>query len=298
MKELLDFKDVLILPQKSTVRSRAYVDLSVDYPDLYFYVPIMLSNMASTGTIAAAKVAQELGIFTILKRDIYEYDAEKAGLTNYATSIGIGDKYKVSHGVDSSPRFGGIYVNLDTANGYSEAVTDAVKRIKDSTPEIILIAGNVVTPEGVYDLAQAGADIVRVGIGNGQSCATREKTGIGYPQVSALQECAGVGVPIISDGGHATPGDAAKAFAAGASFVCVGTPFAAHYENWTESPHSPFQAYVTGNSDTENKEHYFDPRGPLRATLEDWLQGLRSACSYVGAHNLKEFYDKATLVRV
>jgi GMP reductase len=103
-------------------------------------------------------------------------------------------------------------------------------------PEAILVAGNVVTPEGMYELVHNGSvDVVKVGIGSGAACTTRLKTGVGYPQFSAVSECAeaaaSYGVHIISDGGAVYPGDLAKAFGANASFVMLGSMLAGHHES-------------------------------------------------------------------
>lgn len=128
-------------------------------------------------------------------------------------------------------------ITIDIANGYLDRLTTVSAELRQKMPEAIIVAGNVVTPEGMYELVHNGlVDVVKVGIGSGAACTTRLKTGVGYPQFSAISECAEAaatyGVHIISDGGAVYPGDLAKAFGANASFVMLGSMLAGH----TESP--------------------------------------------------------------
>jgi GMP reductase len=130
------------------------------------------------------------------------------------------------------------YVCIDVANGYSSRFRDTVAEFRKLYPNIVIIAGNVVTGEMTEELILAGADIVKVGIGPGSVCTTRIQTGVGYPQLSAVIECAdaahGLGGHIIADGGCTCPGDVAKAFAGGADFVMLGGMLAGHNEGGGE----------------------------------------------------------------
>ena len=123
---------------------------------------------------------------------------------------------------------------MDIANGYSDHFAQHVRKVREAYPNIVIIAGNVVTGEMTEELILAGADIIKVGIGPGSVCTTRIQTGVGYPQLSAVMECAdaahGLGGHIIADGGCTCPGDVAKAFAAGADFVMLGGMLAGHDE--------------------------------------------------------------------
>ena len=127
---------------------------------------------------------------------------------------------------------------MDIANGYSNHFAEHVKKVRNAFPNIVIIAGNVVTGEMTEELILAGADIVKVGIGPGSVCTTRIQTGVGYPQLSAVIECAdaahGLGGHIIADGGCTCPGDVAKAFAGGADFVMLGGMLAGHDEGGGE----------------------------------------------------------------
>ena len=126
------------------------------------------------------------------------------------------------------------YVCIDVANGYSQRFIEYVKEFRNLYPDIVIIAGNVVTADQTQELILNGADIVKVGIGPGSVCTTRIQTGVGYPQLSAVIECAdaahGLGGHIIADGGCTCPGDVAKAFAGGADFVMLGGMLAGHDE--------------------------------------------------------------------
>jgi GMP reductase len=182
------------------------------------------------------------------------------------------------------------------------------------------MAGNVVTGEMVEELILSGADIVKIGIGPGSVCTTREKTGVGYPQLSAIIECAdaahGLGGQVCADGGCTTPGDVAKAFAAGADFVMLGGMFAGHDEcsgEMVKIDGKQFKRFY-GMSSTEAMEKHHGTvadyrasegrsvnvpyRGPVKNTVLDILGGLRSTCTYVGAHRLKELSKRTTFIRV
>ena len=264
----LDYKDVLIRPKRSTLGSRKEVDLERGFtfrnykpyvatdvlPDGYPVVqkqerhyrgtPIMASNMDGVGTFEMADVLATGGIFTCLVKtysvnelvgyfDQDDRSHDPARTEYVAMSIGITDadhaKFRDVYEQTGSRL---KYVCIDVANGYSERFAQFVKEFRNQYPNIVIIAGNVVTGEMTEELILAGADIVKVGIGPGSVCTTRIQTGVGYPQLSAVIECAdaahGLGGHIIADGGCTCPGDVAKAFAAGADFVMLGGMLAGH----------------------------------------------------------------------
>jgi GMP reductase len=232
------------------------------------------------------------------------------------------------------------YLCIDVANGYSEAFVSHVRNIRKIYPHIVIIAGNVVTREMTEELILSGADIVKVGIGPGSVCTTRIQTGVGYPQLSAVIECAdaahGLGGHIIADGGCTTPGDVAKAFAAGADFVMLGGMLAGHDEGGGDII---TKTYLTNEIDTEgfygdvgsqikvdkqfvqfygmssksaNEKHFgglkdyrssegrtvlVPYRGPVDSTVQEILGGVRSTCTYVGANIIKQLPKCATFIR-
>ena len=247
----LDYNDVLIRPKRSTLNSRSQVRLERKFSFRnsktdYEGVPIMAANMDGVGTFEMADKLAEGNIFTCL---VKTYTAEQ--LTEYfnsnipertnnvAMSIGTSDADFLKL-VDVHARVTNQlkYVCMDIANGYSDHFAARVRKVRDQFPDLVIIAGNVVTREMTEELILAGADIVKVGIGPGSVCTTRIQTGVGYPQLSAVIECAdaahGLGGHIIADGGCTCPGDIAKAFAAGADFVMLGGMLAGHDEGGGE----------------------------------------------------------------
>merc|ERR1711990_1221858 len=195
-----------------------------------------------------------------------------------------------------------------------------VRKVRAEFPNHTILAGNVVTGEMVEELILSGADIIKVGIGPGSVCTTRKKTGVGYPQLSAVLECAdaahGLGGRIISDGGCTCPGDVAKAFGAGADFVMLGGMLAGHDEcsgEVVEENGKYFKVFYGMSSDTamqkyaggvaeyrssEGKTVRVPYRGPIDETIRDILGGLRSACTYVGASELREISKRTSFIRV
>jgi GMP reductase len=256
----LDYKDVLIRPKRSTLKSRSEVSLGrrtkfrnyePPFPhniEDYHYdgIPIMAANMDGVGTFEIADKLAEGGIFTCLVKtysveELVEYfNSDIPERTNnVAMSIGTSDDdFHKLVDVQAEVCDQLKYVCMDIANGYSEHFADAVRRVRKQFPDLVIIAGNVVTREMTEELILAGADIIKVGIGPGSVCTTRIQTGVGYPQLSAVIECAdaahGLGGHIIADGGCTCPGDVAKAFAAGADFVMLGGMLAGHDEGGGE----------------------------------------------------------------
>ena len=253
----LDYSDVLLRPKRSTLGSRKQVrvhrrfqfrnykphDMTMEQirdEKHYEGIPIMASNMDGVGTFEMADKLAEGKIMTCLVKtysvkDLINYfDTDMIERTEYvAMSIGITDS--------DANKFRGVYeqvgmklryVCIDVANGYSERFATFVREFRQQYPNVVIIAGNVVTGEMTEVLILAGADIVKVGIGPGSVCTTRIQTGVGYPQLSAVMECAdaahGLGGHIIADGGCTCPGDVAKAFAGGADYVMLGGMLAGH----------------------------------------------------------------------
>jgi GMP reductase len=241
----LDFDDVLIRPKRSILKSRSDVDLTRHFgfahsPRKLSCVPIMVANMDTVGTINMAKSLTEDKAITCLHK---HYDADtiinlytltpQTDLIWYSTGTSSKDIRKLESIFDTIKASGGEIPNvcLDVANGYTEQFVKTASHIRKLFPEIIIMAGNVVTPEMVEELIIHGkVDIVKIGIGSGSVCTTRLKTGVGYPQLSAVMECTdaahGLGGHICSDGGCKVVGDVCKAFGANADFVMLGSMFA------------------------------------------------------------------------
>ncbi len=329
----LDFKDVLFRPKRSTLDSRAGVDLVREYQFCHVdrrsaMVPIIAANMDTVGTFEmAAALARHEVMCAIHKH--YGVDAlakhfaadnhDRNRLSFY--SMGILDRDLEKFDAVNARTGAAIrWVCIDVANGYTESFFDFVSRFRDNHPDIVMMAGNVVTADMTEALILAGVDIVKVGIGPGSVCTTRRMTGVGYPQLSAIIECAdaahGLSGQICGDGGCAVPGDVAKAFGGGADFVMLGGMLAAHDEAGGEqvdvdgksfrrfygmSSEEAMNRYAGGVADyraAEGKSVLLPARGPVDHTVREILGGLRSTCTYVGARKLKDLSKCTTFVRV
>ena len=361
----LDYKDVLIRPKRSTLGSRKEVDLERGFtfrnyrpyvatdvlPDGYPVVqeqyrhyrgtPIMAANMDGVGTFEMADELASQKIMTCLVKTysvehlVAFFGTDSVERREYvAMSIGITDKDadKFAQVYKQSSK-GLKYVCIDVANGYSERFSNFVRLFRKEYPNVVIIAGNVVTGEMTEELILNGADIVKVGIGPGSVCTTRIQTGVGYPQLSAVIECAdaahGLGGHIIADGGCSTPGDVAKAFAGGADFVMLGGKLAGHDEGGGEVitkkyetneknglervyEEKHFVQFYGMSSDAANTKHFgglkdyrssegrevlVPYRGAVANTIQNILGGIRSTCTYAGASRLKHLMRCATFIR-
>jgi GMP reductase len=328
----LGFKDVMIRPKRSTLKSRSEVNLEREFKFLHSAttwtgIPIMAANMDTVGTFDMAKALSEKKLFTTIHKhysianwSLFLNNLANNVASNIAVSTGISenDSERLNHIFTLNPNL--KFICIDVANGYSEHFADFVKQTRSKFPDKVIIAGNVVTGEMVEELLLSGADIVKVGIGPGSVCTTRVKTGVGYPQLSAIIECAdaahGLGGQIISDGGCSTPGDIAKAFGAGADFVMLGGMLAGHDESggdMIEKNGMPYRRFYGMSSATAMEKHVggvadyrasegktveVPYRGQVENTIQDILGGLRSTCTYVGASRLKELTKRTTFIRV
>jgi GMP reductase len=207
------------------------------------------------------------------------------------------------------------YICIDVANGYQEAFSSFVAKVRKEYPDKVIIAGNVITPEMTEQLIIRGADIVKCGIGPGSVCTTRTMTGVGYPQISGIMECSdaahGLKGTVVADGGCRTPGDVSKAYAAGADFVMLGGMLAGHQECELPLTNGSYEFYgMSSDRAMENhkvdKKHYrgsegkvvyLPDRGPVEHTIEEILGGVRSTCTYIGADKLKYLPKCATFIQ-
>jgi GMP reductase len=327
----LDFRDVLIRPKRSTLTSRSEVDIRREFAfrhaaQKYHGIPIVAANMDATGTFEMARALDLFGLSTALHKHyaVDDYVAffralERPSAAFYSMGITKADEQKFA-AVMGAAGEQLRYVCIDVANGYHENFATFVTRIRTAWPQLVIMAGNVVTGEMTEELILSGADIVKVGIGPGSVCTTRRMTGVGYPQLSAVIECAdaahGLSGLICADGGCTTPGDVAKAFGGGADFVMLGGMFAGHAESGGDlverdggqfkrfygmSSRAAMEKYAGGVAEyraAEGKEVLVPYRGDVAVTAQDILGGVRSACTYVGARRLKELSKRTTFVRV
>jgi len=317
----LDFSDVLISPKRSQLTSRKDADLTRQFTFKHSThewsgVPIIASNMDHTGTVAMAHVLMEYPMLTALCK--FVESTEWGWNKNIIRTIGL------DQNLDDLPYDDSIWICLDVANGYTERFNDyvALMREHEATKDKIIIAGNVCTPEATEQIILAGADIVKIGIGPGSVCTTRKMTGVGYPQLSATIECSdaahGIGGHIITDGGCTVVGDIAKSFGAGADFVMLGGMLAGHWEcAWDDEEENPevtgtmtfygmsseeaqikYYGEKKSHRASEGKKVQVPYKGSVKNTVEEILGGLRSACTYAGAKNLKSLSKCTTFVKV
>jgi GMP reductase len=334
----LDYGDVMMLPQCNSEgpNSRGEVILRNQEGIL----PIIAANMDGVGTFEMAIELAKLGMLTAVHKHytleqlldffslpmmnshaIYSMGANDA---DYAKFLKFITAYE-----GNLPMF-----CVDVANGYTKQAADFISEVKKHG--VWVMAGNVVTEDGVFHLANAGADIVKVGIGPGSVCTTRKLTGVGYPQFSAVLECVsaaklfghygtrnpkGLRSPkIVADGGCTTPGDVAKAFAAGADYVMLGGMLAGHDEGGGEVAGTSMKlggpeyrkfygmaskiaqekhnGGVAEYRASEGKEVLVPYRGPVRNTIYEILGGLRSSCAYQGVSKLTDLAIEPKFIRV
>ena len=321
----LDFSDVLLLPKRSPYSSRSEVSLERTLKFKYSTyewtgIPIMVSNMDTTGTIEMAMELQKHKVITCLHKYYTWRDIPQDLDKNYyavTSGIKIADIKNLDEIMDHvDPKI----ICLDVANGYMSLFIDVCRQVREKYPDKIIIAGNICTSEGVLDLAMNGkVDIIKVGIGNGSCCTTRKQTGIGMPQLSAVIECSdtahGIDVHIVSDGGIQVNGDFSKAYAAGADFVMSGSMFAAHKESAGElieendkqykifygmsstTAMNKYSGGVAKYRSSEGKTVKIEYRGPIENTILEILGGIRSCMTYLGSKKIKDIPKCATFIK-
>ena len=331
MKLGLDFCDVLMIPCKSDVDSRANVMLERTFTfrngNTWTTLPIVAANMDTVGTFSMARAFQSTNASVALHKHypIEEYVKNIPTTPNnvfYTTGIQDEDRETTTRILESEElkEIGFNKLMIDTPNGYISKMIKTVEYYRKTYPNMIICAGNVASPEGVKMLADAGADIVKIGIGSGKLCNTRLKAGVGYPQFSLIQECVENNtsdVYLMSDGGINNPGDAAKAFGAGADFVMIGTMFAGHAESETETYMSDnhreytviygmssstamdkYHGGVASHRTCEGRTMSVKFKGDVVDCLKDLCGGLRSAGTYLGASRIQDFSLTSSFIQV
>lgn len=306
-------KDLMVIPD--TVDARAAFDLL--HEKNRKLAPVVDKNGKLVGILTRTSA---------LRSTLYQPALDGSGKLRIAAAVGVnGDVKAKAEGLIAA---GVDLLVIDTAHGHQEKMVEVLKLIRGINPKVPLVAGNVVTAEGVRDLVAAGADIIKVGVGPGAMCTTRMQTGVGRPQFSAVMECAKeakkLGKHIWADGGVRHPRDVALALAAGASSVMIGSWFAGTYESpsdlrvdaqgrlYKESFGMASARAVAARTSSEDafdrarkalfeegissSRMYLDPQRPgVEDLIDDIISGLRSSCTYAGARNLDEFSEKAVI---
>lgn len=321
----LSYDDVLAVPQRSPVDSRDDVDLSTELADgLELSLPIATAAMDTVTEAEMARAVAEAGGLGVVHRflPIDEQaqmvgDVAAEGLP-ISGAIGIAESYLDRAGslVDA----GASALVLDVAHGHMDRAIEVTTELTGTFPDTPICAGNVATEAGVADLADAGADCVKIGVGPGSHCTTREVTGFGVPQFTAVERCSSAarkhGVTTIADGGIRGSGDAVKALLAGADAVMMGGFFAGCAESPGEIIETDGQRYkrsrgmatAAAAEDREDKagdveaeegvEAVTEYTGPVGPRLAEFAAGLRSGLSYAGAHDLETARENAEFMEV
>lgn len=307
----LTFDDVLIRPQYSELDSRLSADVYTTprCPTFGRISPIIVANMASTATEKMIMAMDEPLVMVPSHRfqDI-KTQASQVGLVMHApsaASVGLGDRLRW---LELFNNFGVDVLFLELAHADTKAAVAEIREIRsharNNKMALTLVVGNVATADACRRLFDAGADIVKVGIGNGAVCTTRLVTGCGVPQLSAILECAPCG-PIIADGGIRTSGDCVKALAAGAKFVMVGSLFAGTDEaggNIGGGSYFGMASEMAGKVREgvipEGISTHVPYRGSARKIVEDLMAGIRQGMAMVGAKTLEELRQRAVFQRV
>ena len=304
--EIFDYDNILLLPRKCRVQSRAECDPSVVFGGRRFVLPVVPANMK---TVLDERIAESLAAtdhFYVMHR--FDLDgvafARRMRERNLYVSISSGVKPADVEMVDrlAAEGLGADYITIDIAHGHSDSVRKMIEHIKIQLPRAFVIAGNVATPEAVIDLENWGADATKVGVGPGKVCITKLKTGFGTGgwQLSALKWCARVATkPIVADGGIRHHGDIAKSVRFGAAMVMVGSLFAGHEESpglTVEVDGKLYKEYYGSASDFNKGEYkhvegkrILEPiKGQLVDTLREMREDLQSSISYAGGTQLTD----------
>lgn len=331
-KKTLTYDDVLLLPGYTNFK-REEVDLSILlHPRIKLTLPIISSPMDTvTEKNMAISIAQAGGLGIIHRNMKVETQANIVSLIKkkkLLVGAAIGTGKDLNDRVSALIHSGVDVICIDSGHGFTSFVIDTIKYIKNKYDDkIIIMAGNVATTEGTRALVQAGAEIIRVGMGPGSICTTRVVTGMGVPQLTAIQNCKkGINtkVTIVADGGIKQMGDVAKALGFGADAVMLGSMLA----RFDESPGKKIikngkmykqyrgmgsvSAMKKGGAErygqsrntnekrliSEGVEGLIEYKGQVSDFLFQVAGSLRSSLYYIGAQNIKEFQKKATFIKI
>ena len=328
--EGLTYDDVLLVPQYSEVRPREVDTSTYLTKKIKLKIPIVSAAMDTvTESALAIAMAEEGGVGIIHKNITIERQADevrKVKGKSLLVGAAIGVIPESLERARALVRAGVDVLVIDTAHGHSRGVVEMLKSVKGEFPEIQVVVGNIATAEAAKFLAKAGADAVKVGIGPGSICTTRIIAGVGYPQFSAVYKVASAlrgSIPVIADGGIRYSGDIAKAIAAGASSVMIGSLFAGTEESPGETMVYEEIKYKTyrGMGSLEamadgSKDRYFQEgedlkklvsegivgrvpyKGKLGGVIYQMVGGLRAGMGYCGAKDISALQKNAKFVRI
>jgi IMP dehydrogenase len=321
MKNGLSCDDVLLVPQHSTIISRSEIDIGNNIGDAKLRIPVIASPMDTITGPAMLKALDEVGCIGILHR--YNTPADQASTAlsvlearpncNMGLAVGVTGDYMMR--IKLAAKMGIKLICVDIAHGHHVLMEAALKGIRDAYGDSFhIMAGNVATLQGFNDLADWGADSVRVGIGGGSICSTRIQTGHGVSTLQSVMDCSQTDrdAKLIADGGIKNSGDIVKILAAGADFAMVGSLLA----GTTETPggiiydkeRNTFKAYRGmaskeaqiewrgSTSSIEGISSMVPHKGPVAMVIEGIETGIRSGFSYSGSRNIGELHAKAKFI--
>jgi len=292
----LGYKDVYLVPNYTDLASRTQADTSVKIKDFRFTLPIMPSNMKTVVDLKSYHLYADLGVAPIMHRfDISNIDILRRIMHPWR-AISVGVKEVDKKGLEDCKHIiqTPACICIDIAHGHSASMRNMIGFVRHHFPDTIIIAGNVTTPQACKDLAEWGADLIKVGIGPGQVCSTKNKTGFHMPMFTAVKECAAASpVPIIADGGFRENGDIAKALVAGATFCMIGGMFAACSDSPAIMVNGKKEYY--GSASERNKGSVrniegfttqLTPTNTITSKIREIQEDLQSAISYAGGYDL------------
>lgn len=327
----LTFDDVLLVPKKTSVESRANVDLSSNLtPKIKLKIPIISANMDTVTEGAMALEMARAGGIGIIHRFLSIKDqVDQVSLVKkegFLVGAAIGIKGDYVNRTEALLKAGCSVIVIDIAHGHSEFLIKALVELKKRFKMTEFIAGNVATAEAAAELIKNGADAIKVGIGPGALCTTRVVAGTGVPQITAIMEVSAVaqkqGVPIIADGGIRYAGDIVKALAAGASTVMIGSllagceesPALTFYRNSEKFKLTRGMASLTANYERQFKdasirkdlkeyaaegvEAIVSYKGSVAHLINQFVWGVKSGFSYCGAHHIKKLWQNAEFIQI
>jgi len=314
----LSFDDVLMVPKKSDIVSRSEVDLTSKISNIDFRLPIISSPMDTvTETQMASTMADHGGLGIIHRYNTIEEQCsliKGAGFRTVAAAIGVsGDFEERACALYDA---GATVICIDVAHGHHTLTKEALEKVRSIFGVAIqIIAGNVATLEAFNDLADWGADAIRVGIGGGSICSTRIMTGHGVPTFQSILDCSRSDrdATIIADGGIKTAGDIVKSLAAGADFVMLGSMLAGTEESpgdvLKDNTGNKFKVYrgmasreaqVAWRGAARSLEGVSTTvpfKGPVSTILESLSQNVRSGLSYSGTRTIREIQTSVKFIR-
>ena len=311
MNKALHYKDICLLPQYSNLKTRKDADVSVDFLGFKFKLPIIPSNMVCVIDEKRAEWMSENNYFYIMHRfgfDNYEFVKKSQGWANVSISVGVQESDRQSLLKMKNDKVYPDFITIDIAHGDSILMKEMIEFIKELNFPSKIIAGNVCCIDGYRNLMHWGADAVKVGIGGGSACSTKNKTGFTMPMYSCVKEICNSScyeIPIIADGGIREHADIVKAIHAGASMVMAGGLFS----RLIDSPAEIVDGHKVyfGSASQYNKGEYRNVEGIKRTfeldtmTYSDKLmeieQDLQSAVSYAGGKILQDI-EKVTAIKV